>query len=65
MSMGKFHFTKNTVESSEWCNTCGKKTPWKILQGKRAYCIPCYEAKASKPVEKHEVEQGNLFGGSK
>lgn len=58
--MGKFHYTKNTVESSEWCNTCGKKTPWRILQGKRGYCIPCYDAKASKPEEPVE-RQTDLF----
>jgi hypothetical protein len=47
MSMGKFHFTKNTVEASIWCNACNKTTPWRILQGKRGYCIPCYDKKGS------------------
>jgi transcriptional regulator with XRE-family HTH domain len=46
MSMGKFHFTKDTVQASIWCNRCNKNTQWKILQGKRAYCIPCYERPA-------------------
>jgi hypothetical protein len=60
MSMGKFHFTKSTVEASCWCNVCNRNTPWKILGGKRAYCIPCSE-KPSKPVEKEEERQFDLF----
>ena len=61
MSMGKFHFAKDTVESSEWCNACNKKTMWKILQGKRAYCIPCYDKKKSEPAEPKPAEQARLF----
>jgi hypothetical protein len=61
MSMGKFHFTKNTVEASIWCNACNRETPWKILNGKRAYCIPCYDAKKSQPEEKIPDEQMKMF----
>jgi hypothetical protein len=60
MSMGKFHFTKGTVEASCWCNVCKQNTSWRILNGKRAYCIPCYD-KPSKPVEKQEESQFDLF----
>lgn len=63
MSMGKFHFTKDTVEASIWCNTCRKMTPWRILQGKRAYCIPCYDAKRTAPEEKPVEKPMNLFEG--
>jgi hypothetical protein len=65
MSMGNFHFTKNTVEASIWCNACNKATPWKILNGRRGYCIACFDAKAtSNPVEKEET-QFDLFKESK
>lgn len=67
MSMGKFHFTKSTVQANCWCNRCNKETPWRISGGKRAYCIPCYE-KSGKVVPKfvaaHPPEsdpQGDLF----
>jgi formylmethanofuran dehydrogenase subunit E len=56
------HYTKNTVEASVWCNHCGKMTPWRILGGKRAYCIPCYERRAEpKPPRPPKPEQGNLW----
>jgi hypothetical protein len=61
MSMGKFHFTKGTVEASCWCNVCKQNTMWRVLNGKRAYCIPCYDRPRtvqSEPV----VEQTSLFG---
>jgi hypothetical protein len=53
------HFPKNTVEASIWCNTCNRVTPWRVLNGKRGYCIPCYDAKATKPerVEKPFEQQ--------
>jgi len=37
------HYTKATTEASVWCNACGKMTMWRILVGKRAYCIPCHD----------------------
>lgn len=60
MSMGKFHFTKSTVEAACFCNTCNKQTPWRILGGKRAYCIPCYDKPVSKKEETPDP-QGDLF----
>ena len=39
MSMGKFRFTKSTVQANCWCNKCGKETPWRIAGGKRSYCL--------------------------
>lgn len=62
------HFTKNTVEASIWCNTCNRMTSWRILNGRRAYCIPCYGTKplTSKPVAKPEpAQQFDLFKGAK
>jgi len=61
MSMGKFHFTKATTEASCWCNRCNKNTLWRIVDGRRSYCIPCYDAKASKLVEKEEMQQLDMF----
>jgi len=37
------HYTKLTHEVSIWCNACRKMTPWRVLAGKRAYCIPCHD----------------------
>lgn len=62
--MGKFHFTKDTVEASIWCNRCNKATPWRVLQGKRAYCIPCYQRDPVGALErggKHEPSNKGLF----
>lgn len=64
MSMGKFHFTKSTVEAACWCLKCRKETPWRIYDGRRQYCIPCHD-QPSKPVEKREVAQFDLFKESK
>ena len=60
MSMGKFHFTRDTVEAPIWCNRCNKVTSWKILNGKRAYCIPCYN-KPKPAAEPAEAPQPGLF----
>jgi hypothetical protein len=50
------------VEASVWCNTCSKMTPWRILGGKRAFCIPCYERRTKpKPPLPPKPEQGNLW----
>ena len=57
------HFNKATVEASCWCNKCGKETPWRIADGRRQYCITCYErpkeAKVAEP-----AKTGDLFGES-
>ena len=37
------HYTKTTVEASVWCNRCGKETPWRIADGRRQFCLVCYE----------------------
>jgi hypothetical protein len=66
--MSPHHFPKNTVEASVWCNTCNKMTPWRILNGRRGFCIPCYgkQPAASKPVAKPEAEQQlEMFKGGK
>jgi hypothetical protein len=37
------HYTKDTVEAPIFCNKCMRFTQWRILGGKPAFCIPCYE----------------------
>ena len=56
------HFVKSTVESSIFCPTCMKMTPWKVADGRRQYCTVCYEKRQAKEIEKpHEDTQGKLF----
>jgi hypothetical protein len=58
------HFPKNTVQAEIFCNRCMKYTPWRVADGRRQWCMVCYErrkhensAKVMKPV----TEQGTLF----
>jgi len=56
------HFTKTTVQAEIWCNRCGKMTPWRIADGRRQYCLTCYEKPS--PAKKEEPPgdtQQNLF----
>ena len=58
------HYTQNTVEDSIFCNRCRKMTPWRILNGKRAFCIPCHEKRTPtppKPPTPPASTQGDLF----
>lgn len=54
------HFPKATVEASIWCNACNRMTPWRIAEGRRQYCLVCYEKKPA-PEKKPEDTQGKLF----
>jgi hypothetical protein len=61
------HYTKATVEASVWCNRCGKETPWRIADGRRQFCLACYE-KSLEIVGKSGAlggEQGDLFAKEK
>jgi hypothetical protein len=42
------HYTKATVEVSEWCKKCHKSTPHRVLGGRLAGCKVC-EAQPTKP----------------
>ena len=42
------HYSKATVEVSEWCKKCHKFTPHRVLGGKLAGCKVC-EAQPAKP----------------
>lgn len=57
--MSPEHYTKLTVEASIFCKTCMKTTRWRVADGRRQYCIPCYErdhAAAAEPPAK--VKEG-------
>jgi hypothetical protein len=57
------HYTKNTTEVSIWCNACRKMTMWRVMLGKRAFCIPCHEIRPAKLQEPPPAEdrQMDLF----
>lgn len=54
------HFTKSTVQAACWCNKCGKETPWRIADGRRSYCLVCYDKPTEKKPEKKQ-EEPRLF----
>jgi hypothetical protein len=56
----KQFFTRNTVEASVWCNPCGKKTQWKIHDGRPMHCVECFaklEAQHDQPKPEPQPEQ--------
>lgn len=58
------HFTKATVEASIFCKECMKETRWRIADGRRQWCIPCYErnhAPGLKAPREPKAEQLGLF----
>ena len=60
----KQFFTRNTVEAQCWCNPCGKRTQWKIADGRPMHCLECFGKLEAKKTEKPEPmeEQQGLFG---
>ena len=32
------HFTKNTLETTKWCNRCGRSTQWLVSDGRLGRC---------------------------
>lgn len=65
MSMGKFHFPKNTVEATCWCDPCGRETRHSVHDGRRGACLVCLakrEEQAANRTTAEPVEtQANLF----
>lgn len=61
------HFTKNTVQAEIFCPRCMKETPWRIAEGRRQFCMVCYDKgrdhdEKANPKQEPEVErQGSLF----
>ena len=62
------HYQKNVVETAAWCNECRKSTPHRVLGGKLAFCIPCWDRSAADSAAKKNgpkeeaPKQGDLFG---
>lgn len=60
------HYPKNTVEASIWCSKCNKETPWRIADGRRQYCLNCYQKhpidNISKKAGEMEREAPLFFG---
>ena len=50
------HFTKNTVQASIFCERCMKMTPWKVADGRRQFCLVCYDNRKAEDATKPVVE---------
>lgn len=61
------HFTRNTVSVEFYCGKCGKRTQYRIDDGRKGPCLSCI----AKLEEKHEhspppaAEQQGLFAEKK
>ena len=58
------HFTKDTIQAAIFCNACMKETPWRIADGRRQFCLTCYERKQAQPFKtapESLPEQPRLF----
>jgi ribosomal protein L44E len=64
MSMGRFHHTKNTVEASLWCDSCGKHTMHRIDTGRKGPCLSPTHGRQRKLIDTAPAaaEQPSLFG---
>jgi hypothetical protein len=52
------HYTKNTVRAEIFCMKCRKLTPWRIADGRRQYCLLCYEVRSA-PHNKADEPHGS------
>lgn len=57
------HYTRNTVEVSEWCKICGKHTMHQVHGVKLGACIPCLKRLEQEGKERPApaAEQRRLF----
>ena len=60
---GNFHFQKNVVEASFWCNSCGKSTPHRIDDGRRGPCLSSVHGRQAKLLDPTPppAEQTEMF----
>lgn len=67
------HYTKDTTEAIIFCAKCMDETRWRVADGRRQYCLKCYEkAETRRAAERAALDaetelramQGSLFGGS-
>lgn len=54
------HYTRNTVETSEWCKKCGKMTMHRVDGVKLGPCLTCLH-KTGLPAPEHKPEQLTMF----
>jgi len=60
------HYSKNTTWVSSWCKKCGTNRPHRVLDGRLAYCMSCFErskaeSEAAKKAAEAPPEQGDLW----
>ena len=59
------HYTKATVEASEYCSVCGKQTVHLVFDGRRGGCTACIarrdEEKTAREAEPPVAVQEKLF----
>lgn len=58
------HYPKGTVEVSEWCQRCRRKTMHKVFDGRVQSCMVCLEKPAAPAPKRQPLkgEQLDLFG---
>jgi len=54
------HFTKATVEASIFCQKCMKFTPWRIADGRRQFCLVCYDRPTERQIAKQDKADRTL-----
>ena len=56
------HYTQNTYQAEHFCNRCRKLTAWRVLNGKLAFCIYCYDhPKPQPPAKVTPLPEPTLF----
>jgi len=35
------HYTRNTLETTRWCNKCRQHTQWRVSAGRISHCLSC------------------------
>lgn len=66
MTMGNFHYTKNTVSAKFWCNSCYKETEHRIDDGRRGPCMNPEHGRQSRLIDTSPpaAEQTSMFEDS-
>lgn len=55
------HFTKNTLETTRFCNTCKRNTQWYVWNGRLGRCKEDHHRDKPKKVEPEDLQQELLF----
>ena len=60
--MSPEHYTKLTTEAAIFCPKCMKVMMWRVADGRRQWCITCYnKPKETKPEKIVPQDQPKLF----